>query len=412
MFFSKADLTSSIKMPSIADKFPKCKLCKLYKTCLSPKMPPSGEGKLRILIVAEAPGEEEDRRNTQLVGKVGRWFRSFLFDYDLSLDEHFWKTNAVACRPPKNRTPTNNEISYCRPNVLKAIRDYKPKVILLLGEVALNSVIGNRWKKDIGSISKWRGFGIPDYGAWVVPMYHPSYVMRNEDYNPAVEKIFRRDFEFALDLLSYEPKVETPKINCIYNEEGAIKVMHQILRLARDRKLLLAFDYETTGIKPHNEGHSIRCVSLSYGYNDNYSFLFYMSERFLRCYKKIMLHPNIYKTAHNMKFEDTWTKVILGYRPVNWVWDTMLNSHILDNRPGINSLKFQSYIHFGIVGYDEDIREYLESSGSANSKNRVYEAPVPKLLLYCGMDSALQYRLAIMQMKALNSPILREVGIC
>ena len=64
----------------------KCGLCGLYKNCISPKMPPTGKGRKKILIVAEAPGEEEDKRNTQLIGRAGKYTRRVLKTLNIDLD--------------------------------------------------------------------------------------------------------------------------------------------------------------------------------------------------------------------------------------------------------------------------------------------------------------------------------------
>ena len=66
---------------------------------------------------------------------------------------------------------------------LKIIEKYKPKVIILLGGSSLLSMIGYRWKKDLGGITKWRGWTIPDrdFKAWICPTFHPSYVDRKQE---------------------------------------------------------------------------------------------------------------------------------------------------------------------------------------------------------------------------------------
>ena len=69
-------------------------------------MPVTGEGRLKILILAEAPGEQEDAQNTQLIGPAGQVLRKTLAGFGVDLDRDCRKTNAVRCRPPGNRRPT------------------------------------------------------------------------------------------------------------------------------------------------------------------------------------------------------------------------------------------------------------------------------------------------------------------
>ena len=84
----------------------------------------------------------------------------------------------------------------------------------------------------------------------------------------------------------------------------------------------------------------------------------------------------------------------------------MQAAHILDNRPGITGLKFQSYVQFGVLGYDDDAAPYLKSADSYGV-NRIMELigtkeGSQKLLLYNGIDSLMAYRLALPQMEVLR----------
>ena len=89
----------------------------------------------------------------------------------------------------------------------------------------------------------------------------------------------------------------------------------------------------------------------------------------------------------------------------------MLAAHILDNRPGVTGLKFQVYVHFGVPDYDSEVSEYLHSNGSksGNAFNKVLEMikdPVKrqKLMIYCGLDSLYEFRLAKIQQEVIYGP--------
>jgi len=169
---------------------------------------------------------------------------------------------------------------------------------------------------------------------------------------------------------------------------------------------LVAFDYETTGLKPHAEGHKIISASICAEPDQAYSFMMpYKSKSCMRLWKEIMQTDCSGKMAHNMKYEMTWTETILGYSVKNWEWDSMQAAHILDNRGGVTGLKFQVYVNFGISDYSSEIKPYLESEKkNANVKNRIEElitteSGKQKLLLYGGLDSLYEYKLAIKQRK-------------
>ncbi len=193
-FFSSSSFKNKEKLPTIA----RCGTCGLYKYCKSPKMPPTGKGLKKILVVAEAPGEREDEKNTQLIGKSGQLLRRVLRKMNIDLDIDCWKTNAVICRREENKTPDDDMIEACRPNLIKTINKYQPNVISLLGAIACKSLLSVIYKREVGSISRWGGYYIPCHkpNAWIVPTFHPSHVLRKN--NKVLEKLFEKHLRMAV----------------------------------------------------------------------------------------------------------------------------------------------------------------------------------------------------------------------
>jgi|TARA_R100001530_G_scaffold135726_1_gene113685 DNA polymerase len=378
-----------------------CLKCKLHKGCKTPYMKETGEGRKDILVVAEAPGKTEDQKGVQLVGEAGQVLRDVLNMYGIDLDKDCWKTNAVACRPPKNRTPSKREIKCCNPRVLKVIKEKKPKLILLLGGVALDSFLTVRFKGASGGINKWRGFIIPDQTSesWVAPTFHPSFILRSKGVK-TIKKLFQQDIRTALRKV----KVPLPKYDYnidILNEFRANNMLQEFFEKQLQEHLeyppdLLAFDYETTGLQPYKEGHEIVCCSVCW--KDEVAYSFMLTNKLIRRWKHVLRERRIKKTAQNIKFEHQWSRNILGVQVRGWVWDTMQASHIIDNRSGITGLKFQSYVNFGQGDYASHLDKYLKCD-DGNGFNKIHEAPEKELLKYCGMDSMLQFRLAKLQME-------------
>ena len=147
---------------------------------------------------------------------------------------------------------------------MKAITEYKPEKIILLGKAALTSFLGHRWKKSLGGITKWRGWTIPDqdYGAWVCPTFHPSYVLRMDAREVSV--IWEQDLgrAFTHGNLFLFPEYKHPEIHYIDIEELPVVDYGEA-----------AFDYETTGLKPHAKGHRIKCASVAFNENEVYVFM-------------------------------------------------------------------------------------------------------------------------------------------
>jgi DNA polymerase len=226
-FFTKKETASKTRPDS---KSYSCAACGLYRDCKNPRIKPYGNFKKKILNIGEAPGEYEDLKGKPWQGKTGRLLKQTYEKLGIDLFNDCLNINAVLCRPTtkdgENRAPTNYEAECCRKSILKLINEYKPKVIVLFGNTAVFSLIGHRWKKDLGGIMKWRGWQIPDqdFNAWICPTFHPSYVHRaksnpyNYDGRTAEETIWVQDLrEAILCLKTPFPVYQEPIIKIIKN---------------------------------------------------------------------------------------------------------------------------------------------------------------------------------------------------
>ncbi len=396
-----------------------CSTCRLDKGCRNPKMPVTGEGRLRTLIIAEAPGKMEDEKGTQLIGDVGQWLRKRLAKRGLHLDKDFWKTNAVACKPPNNREPFDNEIRACRSFIEKAIKDFKPEFIWLLGGSAIKSLFMDKFSNL--TPTRWRGLCIPDFesGAWIIPMFHPSFALRNED-NPLIVSQFDRDLDFAIDCVKTKGSIydlavpDLDKVRVLKDFDDVCDCLEDLI----DKPPKILFhDYETTGKKPYKTGHKIVSVSFITDESDTaYSFPLQhphwtplQQKRIEERWKKVLLLKSK-KVAQGLKFEDVWARVILQTTPVNWHWCTMITAHILDNRKNITGLKFQAFMRWGIPDYSKEIAPFLKSEDERGF-NRVMEAPLNKLLLYGGIDSLVLKWLYYAQIQEVDSHLEKGVDL-
>ena len=389
-----------------------CVTCGLYRNAETPRMAPFGRFRKGIMVIGEAPGEEEDREGKPWQGKMGQALRRKYKRLGIDLFEDCVSLNAVNCRAVDkkggNRAPNEREIACCRQKVLNAVKRYSPKVIILHGGAAVTSLIGHKWRRDLGGITKWRGWTIPDrdYRAWVCPTFHPSFVERQEEENEA-EVIWTEDLKRAF-AKAEEPFPEyRDEAECVMVTDDIGGVIKRFLR-QKDIPLM-AFDIEATGLKPYNKAvHRIVSMSFCNDSQEAYAIPFPQEERHIGLLKRLLEHPRIGKIAANLKYEDNWLNVLHGIKVRPWVFDTMLAAHILDNRPGVTGLKFQAYVRFGVLGYDKFVEPYIKSPDS-NTPNRIAELvkhkeAFRKLLIYNGIDSLLEYRLAQIQMKVLYRP--------
>jgi len=381
----------------------RCGGCKLNDKCLSPNMPPSGEGRLGLLFLAEAPGEEEDRRGTQLIGKAGQYLRQHLRPLGIDLDRDARKHNAVTCRPPNNRTPTPTEVEGCRPMVFKELKEYPPKVVVLLGGTAVRSYFGDRADGEM-SVGRWRGRTIPDQenNCWVCPTFHPSYLLRGSCPEVA-EVVFNQDLRQAVDLLNVPIRRHPSFDDCIWTTQDEDEAIDFIQEVINDPPPVAAVDYETTGIKPHAVGHRIVCASIAD--SPFRSGAFPVTEK-VRPHLKAFLESPIPKIAANLGFEDVWSRVLLDAIVDGWTWDTVLAAHVHDNRrgSGVNGVKSQALFHFGVMDYSSHISPFLRSKddSNANAFNRIHEVDIRSLLRYCAIDSLVEHWLGNLQMELLG----------
>ena len=153
----------------------KCNKCAL---CTNRKNVVFGVGNKNadIMFIGEGPGADEDAQGEPFVGKAGQLLDKILASVGFSRQEHLYICNTLKCRPPENRDPLPEEKEACREYLDAQIGILKPKIILLCGRVAVQSMLNTNQ-----GISKIRGkwFEGPNFSK-MMPIYHPSYLLRND----------------------------------------------------------------------------------------------------------------------------------------------------------------------------------------------------------------------------------------
>ncbi|NEP78245.1 MAG: uracil-DNA glycosylase [Okeania sp. SIO3B3] len=142
-----------------------------------------GNPQAEIMIIGEAPGQNEDQQGLPFVGRSGQLLDKILESVELSSDRHVYISNAIRCRPPENRTPTTQEIEACKPYLLEQIRLVDPKIILLTGATAVKALTGEK-----RGITKIRGQWLEWEGRLCMPIFHPAYLLRNPSREPGKPK--------------------------------------------------------------------------------------------------------------------------------------------------------------------------------------------------------------------------------
>ena len=150
----------------------KCNLCETRTNVVFSDGVPNS----KLVLVGEAPGYWEDQKGLPFVGRAGQLLDKIFECVGLSRQKDVYICNTIKCRPPENRNPLPDEKEACREYLDKQLEILKPKIILICGSVALNSLL-----PDARGITRVRGqwFEGP-YGSKMMPIFHPSYLLRND----------------------------------------------------------------------------------------------------------------------------------------------------------------------------------------------------------------------------------------
>lgn len=378
----------------------RCELCK--RLCTFSKVNcASGRGKktAAVMLVGEAMGRtEEEAGGVPFIGDAGMFLENrILRAVGLRRDELFM-TNAVRCRPPQNKTPTVNEVRNCRSYLVKEIKRIKPKVIILLGNVPLNSalVLFKKRKEEeekksggISGITKWRGKVIwhNEFNCWVVPTFHPSHLRRltqgrnllaNLSYKNALD-----DFELALSCVDKDiPTDNNPKTRLLTKYSEFSHLLNKMLDSD-----YYAFDTETTGLDVYKDkitGASF-ANSVKGGYYLDWKLV--LGKKSLRKrFQELLLSKANKKILHNGSFD---VKMLAngGFKVSNGYYDTMIASHLVDeNFP--KGLKDNTWRYLTFGGYELELDQYIR-----DNKVGYGDVPIDIMAPYGAKDAVATYRL-------------------
>lgn len=151
--------------------------CSLKNTAASTILG-DGDKCAKIMLIGEAPGADEDRIGKPFVGRCGKLLDKMLKSIGVERSECYI-TNILPWRPPGNRAPTDDELAICLPFLKKQIELIKPKYILLLGGIALKSVMDTA-EPISRTRGKWLEYKLSDnQKVDVLATFHPSYLLRS-----------------------------------------------------------------------------------------------------------------------------------------------------------------------------------------------------------------------------------------
>jgi len=150
-----------------------CNKCKLCSTRTNTVFGVGNEN-ADIMFIGEGPGADEDREGEPFVGKAGKLMNQAFIGLGISR-EKVYIANIVKCRPPNNRNPEKDEAQACLNYLRNQVVLIKPKIIVLLGNVALKNILGENY-----GITASRGKWVEKKGIMYMPTFHPAALLRDE----------------------------------------------------------------------------------------------------------------------------------------------------------------------------------------------------------------------------------------
>jgi DNA polymerase-1 len=361
-------------------EFADCAACPLYcepKAKLDPFVPGKGPDQADVVIVGMAPGETEVVLGKPFIGPSGKLLNAGLAAAGLKRED-VYVTNAVLCASRVNgaNVPVPAAaLKACQQRLYEEIRQHQPKVVVVMGNEALHALgfaekISDcrgreRWvtyeelrtalhkgrrKRDLDGLhfsDEWaRG------GFYLLPTYHPAFVLRSPDRAPDLEKDLQQ-IPLVLEKAAAEertfPEVQTvvadsERMVCLY--------LNEIL----PRYLTVSCDIESTGLDPITG----QILTLAYGWREDDTV------RSLVIGFDLLTHPAVLAALArlhagptrqvwwNGKFDRKWYKHLLGI-PVRLDGDGLLAHYALDARKGVHGLKERASDDLGADDYEHEL---------------------------------------------------------
>lgn len=417
-----------VKKQEISLKFIRerqCKICPLNNVDLEcPKMEPTGSEEPIFYVLNSFPNKEDDKDGEQLVGEAGELF---LDHVPRKFRKYLRWNNTNRCYPGKGIEKPDSIITQaCSPSIERDIAEAKPDIIIGLGQIPLQWIIG-----FYSPVYLWRGRKIPveigGHKCWFVPTFHPQEMIKQRKEKTYIdwrgniqsrleksldEAAFVRDiktlFETYRDFSNPNPHKPEDAFKNIQIASGRKKgdfekVIEFLERAAKSK--LSGYDLETKNIRPYHANSTVLTRAISLGPDDTLAYAWnhpqagWTEDQKLRIGRKHYdyLISKSRKIVHNLAFEHEWiayehTPQVL--RAGRWE-DTTSQASLLDERctrkasPGPLSLEFLVMQHFGF--------NLKALAGDKLDKNNLDKEPIDDVLFYNGGDAKYHRELFLVQ---------------
>jgi len=371
----------------------RCDICDLCHWATNVKIKPRYGGKrVKILMIGEAPGPQEDQKGTAFIGPSGITIDTCVHDAGVP-SSHVGFTNVVRCIPWKDpslrmgiRQPSQEEVYNCGAAYLfREIGHVKPDIIVTLGVPSAKFLLGDRL---VGSLGRIRGriFDVSIYGNTypVIPTYHPASVLRGQVQN---RQDIIRDIRRAWKIATGEKYYYSPTTHIINDTYKAIELLHDICDMKESGSIeYCSYDIESTGFDPWS--NEILGFSVSHDPKVGYFIPLYHTESDVDVDKLMPAFKRFSSTvpivAHNAKFDFLWTFIRLGVE-LDIELDTFLISSLTYGETRRHKLEELAQDLLDFNDYDTSLHKYVETLPA--SKRHFGNVPLELLGTYGAMDA-------------------------
>lgn len=415
------DIDPTINERTSQNFLPDCEhSCFRCQRCNSPKLSLIAKKPGGIMFIAGEPTQSQDRARTVWTGSYKNILLPLLEKNRYDMDKVSFAF-AAACHGPKlqDMKPRDSQLvlDSCSSTLWSTIGKAQPQILIPMDSFAWETLTGKYLTGRIKSATFTDDYVyhlIPDQqlNYWLAPIISPvelTAMMNDRRKQDDYTFYARRTKKFLREVCKHKeplPSINT-NVTIIDDLERAKFALKDILE--NQRPPYLAFDFETDALKIERTDLDIVCVGIAY-FNTAISMPFYEDEEFRSLFKNIMDKATIGKIAHHAKYESRCCLDKLGFCPEPWAWDSMYGARILYNKVKCG-LKPQTYLNFGVAGYDtvealfEPISKEEEDKYGNNAHNKLRNAfendpsVRKKTLTYVAQDAKFTLMLALKQMQ-------------
>jgi len=336
-----------------------------------------------IYIVGQNPGAREVEQGKPFVGRSGTLLSTML--HAAGIDRKTVRIgNIVKCFFPPGTEIKKDIVNVCKQYVLDDIKKHEPKVIITLGERAYFGITG----KDNFSSHRFVPTPYPELGCWIVPLYHPRFLMENRSLG--LKHMMIKMMKHAKYLTTVPvPQVDRPEVEILTNFDDIVKA----IRYFRNQKFA-AFDFETSSLYSHFDISYIATCAISDGKRtvafpvENY-FNEKQTKQIISEFIEFIHDNNVSKLVFNMSFENYWilSRMNTSFERNDNFHDVMLLSYMIYPRDGLFGLKELSRVWLGAdETYAIDVKDVY--SMLKENPESIYD-----LMIYNGIDAYYTYHI-------------------